>query len=413
MGAISRGVRNIYRSKIRATIVMILLGLGIGIFITMAQASTGVQGATGQLRTEFQNLIVVRAAGSTEMGLGAELLPDTLINELRTIPGIADVENILYWRILDEARNPAISVTVGVTPGDEIRLATHGSVGSPTIILGRGFQPEDGGKNVVIVGQLFAKNWTGIDVDRLLRERPSDLGSLSINGTEFKIIGIFSSGFAFGDNQVILPYDVAQRLYPQLQGKVTNIYVRVNSVENLRSVVNGIKAKFGDRVDVIAGLNRVQLILSSLNRIGVSSSVGSLLATAVSALVIISVMVLVVNERTREIGTLKAIGASNGDIAKQFIAEPLTLAIFGGIIGFAIFSAIGPFLASQILGIVTGEPLAAHIETPISGINISFNPAYSTILLGATFILGLGVLGSLYPALKAAKMDPADALRAR
>jgi len=74
--------------------------------------------------------------------------------------------------VVDELKYPPISIVVSSVPGYEVRLATHGAIGTPRITLGRGLEPDDAGRNVALVGELYARNWLGLNVDRLLAEKP-------------------------------------------------------------------------------------------------------------------------------------------------------------------------------------------------------------------------------------------------
>lgn len=412
MGSASRGIRNVYRSKGKAAIVIIILGLTIGIFVTMTQAGTSAQGITNLLKGQFANLIVVRATGSTEMGLGFEMLKEEFYEPVNDIPNIVKVEKYIYWRVIEEDKDPPLMVYVGVLPGDEVRLATHGSVGSPETILGRAIQDGDQGKNVAYVGRYYAEKRLGLDVEQLLNTKPDNIGSFTLEGREFKIVGLFTSGFQFGDSQVVIPYKVAQETF-NLQGRTTILYITADGAENTQKIAQQVKERLGEKVDVIAGTKRIRLILDSLGSIESTSTAGSFLATAVSILVIGSVMILITKERTKEIGVLKAIGASNSDVIKQFVIESIVLAAIGGAIGFTVFTTIGPALAAQVLGLQYGEQLGAHLETPISGLTINLGPSLQSIALGIGVILAIGALSSIYPAYKAAKMDAADALRAK
>lgn len=410
MGAFSRGIRNIYRNKPRALIIILILGLSVGLFATMLQASASTQVEIEKLKTEFENLIVVRAAGATEMGAGAELLQENIVEEVERIPNIEKIEKYLLKRTTSEEFEPAISIVVGVVPGDTVRLATHGSIGTPKIIAGRGLQKGDEGKNVALIGRVFAESRGLLRVEDALG-KSAPFGAFELNGTEFQIVGLFESGFAFGDNQVVIPYDVAQKTLG-LEGRITSLWITVDSAENTKRVTEEIRNRLGNKVDVIVGLLRVELVVDTLGGIQASSFFGAILAMVVSALVVLFVMVLATRERTREIGVLKAIGASNGDVARQFIFETMALAAVGGVIGLFTFSTFAPTLVSRLLGLSQTEaPFGGMGESPIAGIEVGFNlsPGVIGYLLG--MVLFLGVLGSMYPVLRALRMKPAEAMR--
>jgi len=102
-------------------------------------------------------------------------------------------------------------------------------------------------------------------------------------------------------------------------------------------------------------------------------------------------MLVSITERTREIGTRKALGAPNSSIRLQFIVESIVICIIGGIIGI-------------ILGIIMGSVAAKLMNAPAT-------PSISSIILSLTFSMAIGVFFGYHPANKAAKMDPIEALR--
>jgi len=135
---------------------------------------------------------------------------------------------------------------------------------------------------------------------------------------------------------------VAQRLFEKLRGRVTVIYLVAESAESVERIAKEVKARLGERVDVIVGLDRINAVLTSLRRINAFSMVGAILTLIISTIITASINVLVVNERRVEIGILKAIGASNSEVVKQFLSESLILSSIAGIVGYAFFIGFAP-----------------------------------------------------------------------
>ena len=126
-------------------------------------------------------------------------------------------------------------------------------------------------------------------------------------------------------------------------------------------------------------------------------------------------MVLTTQERIKEIGVLKALSASNWEVAFQFIVETSTLVLVGSVLGLASYSTIGPTLINSLLGLDTQTGIQPGIEmglAPVSSlVSIEYTLQPSVIVLTLLATLAFAVLGSLYPIWRALSLPPAEALR--
>ena len=134
-----------------------------------------------------------------------------------------------------------------------------------------------------------------------------------------------------------------------------------------------------------------------------------------TSLIVLFVMLYTVKERTKEIGTLKAIGFSNSTVMSQFMLEGVLLSMIAGVVGIAIGSVAAPTIASILLPSVGGGSRTAGAVV-VSGTTRFGGLAVATltpelVLLGFGVAILLGTLGSLYPAWRAAKIRPAEAMR--
>ena len=415
MRAISRGLRNIYRSKTRAALVIVLLGLSVGVFISMAQAADRISGTAAGLQASVETLIEVRAAGATAMGRGVEPLRGDVAEQIRDVSGVRSVERYLYFRRVDNTRKFPVSVIAGLEPvTGTLRVNSHGEVGTPTIVKGLGFGPGDAERNVAIIGSIYAE------------QQDLDVGSLlTMNGTSLEVIGIFDAGFVFGNNQVFVPLRVAQEvayqdLDPQTgqryipdRERVSNIFITVTSVDRVLEVERKLRERLGGDADVLSGQRNAAVAADALDRIQSGSLLGAGLSLGISALLVLFTMALITRERTREIGVLKALGASNVTVIRQFVSEAVAMSLGGVVLGVVIFAAGGSFIADRLLGLsstsLTGlvggmgsQPAADVVTFSLSGTYLGYAAALALIL---------GILGSLYPAYRAARMRPAEALR--
>jgi putative ABC transport system permease protein len=228
---------------------------------------------------------------------------------------------------------------------------------------------------------------------------------LRINGERYEVVGVYSDikGSLFNTlagTFVVVPYTTFYT-YLAHGAPADNILVYPSNPLDAdaagKAAVAALKHIHGDRAQYIVE-NTAQLLNSfqqTLNVIGLGLSVIGAIALVVAGIGIMNIMLVSVTERTREIGIRKSIGASQGDIALQFFTESIVLSSLGGAIGAAI--GIGfTVVAAALLSNELGEMLIPY--TLIVGIAVLFS-----FLVGTVF--------GTYPALRAARMDPVEALR--
>jgi ABC-type antimicrobial peptide transport system permease subunit len=414
MRTIYRALRNVWRYKSRSFIIIAIVGLSLSIAITMLQANTAATAKSEQLKKEVATLLEIRAAGSA--GIEAVIpLEETIVDEVSDIPNVVKIEKYVGDRLVENEQVPPIIMLNGVVPGESLRLATLGQF-VPEIVEGRNFTEEDVGQNVVVVGETYAKNHNASVGGTIVLERPGVKGDnqnverKAIPPTEMEVIGVFSSGFAFGDNQVFLPFTTAQTLF-QKEGQVTDVFLTVDSIDNIPKVADEIRARYGDSIDLLTLEDQAKAAGESLNQIQATSKLATIMALLIGALLILFTALLIMKGRTREIGLLKAIGASNADVAKQLMTEIFSLSLLGGVFALVINILAGSILANVLLGTAaqgTGswQPTESVVD---QGINLGLSPTVILTVLGIS--IGFGLLGSIYPVIRANRMKPVEALR--
>jgi len=251
----------------------------------------------------------------------------------------------------------------------------------------------DGGRPVCVIGTQVATN---------LFPRESALGKkVAIDHYPFEVIGVLAKqGDMFGefDNQAIIPMPQFMTALERRTGldmievKVKNTTEVEEAKEELRQIMRKARRLAPGEPDDFA-INQQDQILAMVHRvIGIIASVG-LFITGLSLFVggigIMNIMFVSVAERTREIGIRKAIGAKRRTILMQFIIEAATICLIGGAIGLGI---------AWPLTLIIQQYLPATISLPIVGLAILIS-------------LATGVISGFFPAWRAARMDPVDALR--
>lgn len=223
--------------------------------------------------------------------------------------------------------------------------------------------------------------------------------TVKINGQNFKVVGLLeekgSQSMGSNDDKVIIPLSTAQRLLSSVG--IRSVYIQAESPEAVDTVVfqiNNILSRKTNDTDDYRVFNQAEM-LSTVNQVTgtLTAMLGGIagISLVVGGIGIMNIMLVSVTERTREIGIRKAIGAKRKDILRQFLIEALVVSCAGGIIG--IILGIG---GSRILGSVMS------IQTAVS---------LKIIAIAFGFSVLIGIVFGIYPANKAAKLNPIEALR--
>lgn len=263
---------------------------------------------------------------------------------------------------------------------------------------GRSLFAGDSG-DVAIIGATYASSQSlGVGSD------------FSVNGTSVSVVGIFTSGTTFGDNAVIMPLSALQAILGT--SGISEAYVTVDSVGNVDSVVTALQNLLGSNYDVISNTQLASSFQSSIDSIESSAqtAVGVSLLTAIA--VVVFLMVLITRERTREIGVLKAIGFSNASIVAQYTIESVVLAVLGFAVSVGLAYEIGPTIAGSFLGSAApGGGGFGHFAGRVSSGASSFTLTPDLLIYALVLAVVIGIVGAIYPIVRAVRLEPAEALR--
>jgi len=387
-------LRNLSHHKLRSFLT--LLGVIIGIMAVVSMISIG-SGMKASLKEQLEQLgsdkvfILPRIA----YGTAAATLTDGDAEAIGRVPGVAFVSPLYSVAGDVTYRNERRIVKIyGVDP--EKAEATFGAGASGYRLLkGRWLQRGDRYKAVI-----------GYGVHSDVFSRDVNVGNtILIHGVEFQVVGVFKkTGDREKDYTIYANLDVIREIFG-VGDRVTLIIARAERGADIEEVRLRIERLLEDR----KGSDENFFVMTQkeiLERVGEAYRVvqvvfGGLAAVSliVGAIGIANTMVMNVTERTREIGVLKATGASNAQVMKIFIADAALLGVAGG-------------LAGVLLGVLIsmGINAAAAHYLGEGVLTTTVTPALAAFALA--FSLIIGVVAGIYPAYRAVKLDPVEALRA-
>jgi len=264
----------------------------------------------------------------------------------------------------------------GLDPAKNSQLV-KGSLYNPPITRGRFLNNND--KNAVVVGKPVAEEFK-INVGT----------TLDINGISMKVVGIYSTGSNFVDRAVMIPIEPARKFRSLQDDQAASFYVELKDPNDAEKVASKINFRYEDELKADTGAGFGEQAGSILSSLDAFFFTVSMIAILVGAIGILNTMLMSVIERTKEFGILKALGWTAKDIQKLVLFESMFMSVIGGIIGIIVGSIIVVLLGSFLgfPGLVTSD----------------------LVLLAFVLSIGLGVFGGYYPAHRAAKMDPVEAI---
>ena len=412
------GVRYLWRSKLRLVLVAALIGAPFFLLLVMQSIGAAVELQTETLKQNVNNTLQLRARGSmghVNMVGNEDILPQDALAKVKGVEHVAKVEPYLLAMTPTEGHN--FAMVVGVDPRDTRRLESHGEAGDPKILFGRDLGDEDRGKPIAIIGQGVAK-WAGIKPEDLgratltldLKRTHPVIFSLDRAPVTLTVVGIYASGYVFGDMQIFMPLDSFRQLYGVPEG-ISWLYVRADSSENLPAVERQLRAMLGDVADIISPTTVAEFQTTATAAVQRLANGGIVLSAILMVLVVFFVMLLVVRERAWEIGTLKAIGASDSGIVASFLTEALLLCAIGAVAGTLLFALWGGPLAQLVFGLGVSPFLPAQYSSLANTLSLApqFGTTTLAVIIGAGVFAALG--GSAWGIRQIVKLSPIEAIR--
>ena len=461
MLTMKRAFKNIWRRRFRTALVGIVLALCVAVFASTLASVDASKTTTAAMLANYesaaQNTInatenamnsITVSSGGFGGGFGFEgagpsgsagstnstnLISEATVSAIAAMDGVTNVVPSLTHTVGANTSSTSSGgggfmrrysydyEISGVTLTNSL-VEEYSNILPVTITEGRNLQESDD-KAVVIGKDLTSYFNAGVG------------SQISIEGTTFTVVGIYSSNISTvysggtssstsggpggggpmirEDKQVYMPLTTAQNLLG-MNGNVSELTVYASNssaVDNIVATIQSaypdlrvfalqdMQAQFGSSIEQQQStiINSTKGNLSSIENLGLEITI---IAAIVGVLLIFGLMFYTVRERIKEIGTLKAIGFSNGEVMKQFMYEGIIIGLIGGVIGLALAAAAASGLSSWLLD--PSKTLGQSVSVHITGLSI---------ILGLVVAVLAGALGSLYPAWRASRVSPMESLR--
>lgn len=361
---------NVSGRKLRLALASLAVAVGVMTVVTFHLVNHSLhETALGIMQTGRADFTIAQKGMSDLLNSNID---QATLDRIRTIPQVAGATGVLIGTTKLNADNP-LFLEIGIRP-DEI--ADFGV----TLVTGRVFAAT--AADELMLGYRAAAN---------LHKSVGDV--ISIDTHRYRIVGLYSTGQALGDAGAMLPltpFQAAQRQPSEL----TLIFVRARSGANLPQLRAYIEHEFPQLVTIrtASDFGRADRSLALINAADNGSTI---LAILVGAVIVMTTMTISFIERTREFGVLAAVGWSARRITGMVIAEALTIGMIGAIIGVGL-----SFAATQLIGQL---PSLVGILHPVYTADAFWRAIYTA---GA-----MSLIGGAYPALRAARLSPMEALR--
>ena len=369
MSLISVVMSNLWAKKFRSVGIAAAVALAVMTVVSLIAVSSGLESSAAQLLEIGKSDFTVEQHGISDIFYSE--IHQSQLRRVETTPGVKSAIGVLLENVRLNASNPFF-LEVGIAPQD---LTDFGV----TVVAGHPYAADAG--HDLMLGWRAAQD-LGLKVG----------GRLFVNGSWNTVVGIFSTGIAYGDLGSMFPLSTLQA-HEHAPGTMTLLFVKVlggHSVDQVEASITSQDRQLAT-ITTAAQFGRADQNITYLQAAATGSTV---LAILIGAVIVGDSMLLSVFERTRELGLLRAIGWSRTRVVRLIVGEGLILAVLG--------SAIGVVLSFVATAALQRLPQLAGI--------LHANFTEGAFWRGLYTGLGMALIGALYPALRAANLAPLKAL---
>ena len=387
MSFLSLVVKNPFRNKTRSSLAIVGIAIGIMVIVALGMVTGGLKASTQSTLKAGAAEITVVQTGSTSFGSGGTL-NQTLVADLLPISGVKDTAGIL------RASNTS-TISSSASSSSQTSFGPPGAGVSITGI-------ETGKLNLMGIDGVNGTLFTNNSADEVIVGKTAAEGlnqtvgdTINLYGKDFKIVGTFETGNFITDAGIMMSLSTLQNLTGN-EDKISNVLVKVTDDANVTTVSKTIEDTYPNELSTTTAEATAGRINQGLGFIDTATWAISLLAIFIGAVGVINTMIMSVYERTREIGVLKAVGWKDRRILGMILGESVVLTLIAFVVGTVVA--------------VVGVELLLTLSPSVGGI---ITPSYAPDIFIRAFVVAflVGVIGGLYPAYRASRLSPTEALR--
>jgi putative ABC transport system permease protein len=365
-------VKNVLNRAVRTALTAIGLSVAIAAVVILVGISWNFERSFMAIYSSKKiDLVVVHAGSSNQLSSSLDV---RLADRLRQIDGVADVAPSLMDTVAFEDKNLASVLVNGWEPESLLFRGIR-------ILDGRPLRRDD--DHADLLGRVLALN---------LGKKVGD--TLDVSGEKFEVVGIFESESLFENGALIMPIQTLQKMMGR-EGQATGLVITAKSPDP--AYLDALRHRIEKEIPNVAVTPARDYVGADV-QIRLSRAMAwttAAVAMILGAIGMLNTMLMSIFERTREIGILRAVGWRRGRVLALILGESLMIALAGTILG-VVLAVLG-------LRALTLSPTARGFIEP--------NIPPAVILIALAMGVGLSLLGGLYPAARAAAMDPTEALR--
>lgn len=385
MNIFSLAIKNLLRRRVRTGLTVAGVAIAIAVLFSLLSFNAGYERQlSGELGSLGIHMLAVPKGCPYEAasliihgGVIPKYLSYSDLEQVAKIDGIEVASPMLLHQFFKDDKP---HIVYGINIEEQKLLKPWWKV------EGRYFKDDEPG--VMIVGRSLAEK-ESLKVGQVLEFGPDKIPTT--------IVGILERTGNQDDEFHFLPLSAAQRIFGK-QGQLTTVAIKARDVSRIPEI-----SKKLEEIPDIQVVTMTQVMGTIMNLVGSAQALlfsVIIIALFISAVGIMNTLIMSVNERTREFGMMKAVGASGGDVSRLIIVETLIITMIGCGVGLIVALLGSKLVESFVRGVIPYSP---------AGELISIDPSLVFICIG--FALAIGLLCSIYPAVKCARLTPMEAMR--